>query len=477
MACVLAWVTFLAGGVYPWVWVPAGCATALLALSVRPRFPRDGTRVVDVLVCIIVIAIILQVLPLPGALVRVIDPRAPDVRAALYGQAGSGAFALPLTLVPGHTLAALGIFVSAVLFFWTCRQICDRGGAGRVVRAVAIVGMVASIAAIMQRAHNPELLYGFWRPLDAGARPYGPFVNRNHFATWAVMACPLVFGYLLARVPHRRPAHLFSQRLVDALKQLGSIRIWLVASVSVMTLAVLLSASRSGLIALMCGTIVSLGLRKGNAGTGIRRWTIVQFVLLVLVAAMFANFDTLMDRYDQTMRPVKTGRGRSAIWADAWRMMRDFPVTGTGAGTFGTAITVYQTAEPGYSIGNAHNHYLQVAAEGGLLVGVPAALTIGAFLVLGMRRFREDGSSDYLMRAGAIAGIAAVLVQSVWETGLRMPANAMLLAALAAIATHGPGTRVSRGGGSETGGRSLAVGPRDPSTSSGSSRALSRDDE
>ena len=120
---------------------------------------------------------------------------------------------------------------------------------------------------------------------------------------------------------------------------------------------------------------MSLGLRKGTAGTGVRRWTIVQLVLLVVVAAMFANFDALMDRYDQTMRPVEAGRGRSAIWADARRMIRDFPVTGTGAGTFGTAITVYQTAEPGYSIGNAHNHYLQVAAEGGLLVSVPAALT------------------------------------------------------------------------------------------------------
>ena len=45
----------------------------------------------------------------------------------------------------------------------------------------------------------------------------------------------------------------------------------------------------------------------------------------------------------------------------------------TGAGTFGTAITVYQTAEPGYSIGQAHNHYLQIAAEGGALLSVPAA--------------------------------------------------------------------------------------------------------
>ena len=87
-----------------------------------------------------------------------------------------------------------------------------------------------------------------------------------------------------------------------------------------------------------------------------------------------------MARFDETVQPSEAGRGRTAIWADARRLIRDFPVTGTGAGTFGTAIAVYQTAEPGYSIGNAHNHYLQMAAEGGLLVGAPAALSIGALL-------------------------------------------------------------------------------------------------
>jgi O-antigen ligase len=165
----------------------------------------------------------------------------------------------------------------------------------------------------------------------------------------------------------------------------------------------------------------------------------LQAVLLVLVAVSFANFDTLMDRFDQTLRPVGAGRGRRAVWADALRVIRDFPVTGTGAGTFGTAVVVYQTAEPGYSIGNAHNHYLQLAAEGGLLLGVPAALAIGAFVALFRRRLAQDAGPNYLVRVGAVSGIAAVLLQSFWETGLRMPANAMLLAVLAAIATHAPG--------------------------------------
>src|SRR4029078_5016417 len=145
-------------------------------------------------------------------------------------------------------MEALGIFAAAVLLFWTCRQICEGGGTGRIVRGVAIIGFVASMTAIMQYGGKQQTLYGFWRPRDAGARPYGPFVNRNHFATWAIMACPLIFGYLLARGPAAREGLKISQRVVSAANQLGTMRIWLAASVSVLTLAVLISASRSGLI-------------------------------------------------------------------------------------------------------------------------------------------------------------------------------------------------------------------------------------
>ncbi len=97
-----------------------------------------------------------------------------------------------------------------------------------------------------------------------------------------------------------------------------------------------------------------------------------------------------------------------------------------------------------------------------------------AFFALGARRLKEDASADYLVRAGAVAGIAAVLVQSFWETGLRMPANAMLLAVLAAIATCSAearsGRRVAgvRASGSVRGrgiatddGGSVAASPRD----------------
>jgi O-antigen ligase len=442
VAILLAWVTFPGGGVYPWVWVPAAGGALALAILVRPQILSDENgRGIDVVLILSAIAIVLQLLPLPSSLIHWIDPQAIPLRAALLLPVTP---LLPISILPRDTLAAFGIFAGATVLFWTCRQIGEQGGTGRIVRSIAVIGIVASVAAIVQRVENRELLYGFWRPLDQGARPYGPFVNRNHFATWAIMACPLIFGYLLARAPAALAGQRISQRIVSAAEQVGSIRSWLAAAVCLMTLAVLLSASRSGVLGLICAFAATMWLSSRRGVQQTRRWMMLQAILLLVVVVSFANFDSLQRRFDETLTATARDRGRTAIWRDAMRVIEDFRWTGTGAGTFGAAVVPYQTTEPGYTIGQAHNQYLQIAAEGGFMISVPAVITLVMFLILFRRRLLEAERSDYLIRAGAGAGISGVLVQSFWETGLRMPANAMLFAVLAAIATCTPSIHVSR---------------------------------
>lgn len=440
MAVLLAWTTFPAGGVYPWVWVPAAVGVALLSIMVRPSIARARRgRAFDLVLLASTLVVALQLVPLPASWLRVFDPHAASLRTAVWltGSAAEADSALPISIVPTDTVLGLGVLAAALLLYWTSRTICEQGGAGRIVRAVAIIGLIGSLAALVQRMENPELLYGVWRPFDAGARPYGPFVNRNHFAAWVIMACPLVFGYLLARLPPARPLRL-SQKIADALKELGTMRAWLVAAVCLMVLALLLSTSRSGVIGLACSVAVYAWLSRKRGEARARQWAILQASLLVAVAVLFVNFDALAGRFDDALQQSGEGRGRSAVWADAQKLIKDFPVTGTGIGTFATAIGPYQSAEPGYSIGQAHNHYLQIAAEGGLLVAVPAALAAVMFVALFLSCMSDDKTPNALLRAGAAAGLAGILIQSFWETGLRMPANALLCATAAAIATYTP---------------------------------------
>src|SRR6185503_19565916 len=98
----------------------------------------------------------------------------------------------------------------------------------------------------------------------------------------------------------------------------------------------------------------------------------------------------------------------------------------------------FQTGDKRLHFQEAHNDYLQLAAEGGLLVGIPILVTLGLFVREVRRRFREAPKSGttYYLRVGAVAGLLSIALQSLLEFSLQMPGNAALFTLLAAVALH-----------------------------------------
>jgi O-antigen ligase len=101
---------------------------------------------------------------------------------------------------------------------------------------------------------------------------------------------------------------------------------------------------------------------------------------------------------------------------------------------------VYDTAPTDLHFQEAHNDYLQIAAEGGLLVGIPALAAIACAIGGISRRLATDRSDParYWVRFGATTGLAAVALQSVVEFSLQMPGTAAFFVVLCAIALHDP---------------------------------------
>ena len=94
---LLAWVTFLAGGVYAWVWVPAAGLLLAVALAVRPRVARDQrNRALDITLIVLVLACVAQLVPMPIELIRSIDPSRDRCETALWLAAGPGGARSPL---------------------------------------------------------------------------------------------------------------------------------------------------------------------------------------------------------------------------------------------------------------------------------------------------------------------------------------------------------------------------------------------
>jgi O-antigen ligase len=171
--------------------------------------------------------------------------------------------------------------------------------------------------------------------------------------------------------------------------------------------------------------------RMPRAGMG---WLAAIFASVVAIAATYASWNTLATRVEETLN-VGLG-GRREIWDRTWAMASDFWVTGVGVGAYERAMTVYQKQPHVFYFNHAHNEYLQLLSEGGVMLAVPAAVALAAAAWQIWRRIDGDRTAVFWIRAGAASGLLAAAVQSVWDTGLRMPANAVLFAILAAIALH-----------------------------------------
>jgi O-antigen ligase len=157
---------------------------------------------------------------------------------------------------------------------------------------------------------------------------------------------------------------------------------------------------------------------------------------ILLGALIWAGVDTASGRFWL----MGGSRAQLIAWQDTLDIISDFKWFGTGIGTYGQAMLVYQTSGRPVMFAHAHNEYLQLLAEGGLFVAVPAAVLVGV-VIGGVRRRLTTPTDDpqtYWIRLGAVAGLAGIAAQSLIDFSLQMPGNRVLFVLLLAIALHRP---------------------------------------
>jgi O-antigen ligase len=411
----------------------------LLALA-HPAIGRRPRRLLDWSLLACLLAIGAQLIPLQGSVRERLSPHAFAVDRIV-------ALDPDPAIHPPHAVSvdvestgwALALGAAYLGVFWCARTMFSRGGLRATVRGIAWLGLGLTAFVAIQRATSPALLYWTFRPIDAGASPYGPFVNRNALATWLAMAVPLVIGYAMAR--HESRQGLTNHSIPGT--SIDSTQLWLAAAAILMTGGLLASMSRAGIlgggIGLMTFIVLSRKRLKGEAGVA---WMVAGLAAMIVMASGYANLGGLAMRLRETTEQGEWGR--PAIWRDTWRMASDFRLTGVGVGAFQRAMLAYQQGSRLFFFNHAHNEYLQFLAEGGLLVAVPASIALLSAVVLMARTLGADRTPIFWLRAGAISGVIAVAVQSIWDTGLRMPANGTLFAVIAAIALHEPAPASNR---------------------------------
>jgi O-antigen ligase len=418
LALVLSTVAF--GTVHTWAlmfFAAGACLVVALwaADAWRTRTLRVSRNLMQLALAGLIAVGLVQLLPL-GAGASVAGLTVAPVRA--------------LSLDPYATRFVVVQLASLLVYFAAALVFIDSPARLRLLaRAVTVFGFLLALFALLQHFLNPEQIY--WLRTPAQAQPFGPFINRHHFAACMELTLGLPLGLLIAGAVERerRVLYLFA--------------------VVIMAIALVLTNSRGGVLSLavevmflfIMGGAVRQRKDEADKGTSRVRAALVRaglgtlLVLALLSAALLFGGEQSLSRLVGTVNADDPTSGRAQFWRGTVALVRTHPVIGAGLGAFGVAYTRHDPLNGALRLEQAHNDYLQILADAGLIGGVLALLFVATLFRQGFARL---GAADKFRRGvalGALAACAAVLVHSFFDFPLHITSNALLFLLLAALAT------------------------------------------
>ncbi|MFC1495571.1 O-antigen ligase family protein [Thermodesulfobacteriota bacterium] len=262
--------------------------------------------------------------------------------------------------------------------------------------------------------------FPWWDYGDIRYIPYrlsSTYGNANHLAGYLEMAVPLLLGLFM--LGYRKGTRL------------------LLFYITMLILtALILSLSRSGwtstLIGLIFMSVVLLRSKYFIYKKSVIGGIIGFVVLTLVILASTPVVERIRTLEEASEAPSLAGRAR--VWKGIIKEIKDYPLLGTGPGTFSTVFTQYQPAGQAVRYNYAHNDYLHFISETGVFL---MPIIIWMIIALYRKGFKKIKNPSRLVRGttlGAMAGITALLFHSIVDFNLHIPANAILFTILAVIA-------------------------------------------
>jgi O-antigen ligase len=282
---------------------------------------------------------------------------------------------------------------------------------------VMIFAFGVAIFGILQHLTFNGKLYWF-REMRYGGIPFGPYVNRNHFAGFAELTIPLALIPLILGKVRRERLFIVA---VFAVVQVG---------------ALLLSASRGGIVSFGCQlAVLALWMILQRAkGKQLIVGATVLLVSLAMVSWLGAR--QILQRFSAMQSLEVSNSKRLSMWHGSWHIFLDHPVLGTGLGTLQTVYPRYETLYDGKVVNHSHNDYLEALAETGILGGLFCASFLGVWLLESRRRLFQPPSAFMVsLQLAGFIGCFGFLVHSFVDFNLHIPANALLFFLTAHLAS------------------------------------------
>lgn len=288
-----------------------------------------------------------------------------------------------------------------------------------VVNFVTQRRQLTTIYVCLAAAASVEALLGWYQFLNRSGpegfligerflRAYGTFGQPNPYAGYLVFVLCLLGGPMIAALTHREHGALPA-----------SFKAWALASL-VMLAAVLMSLSRGGLLALLLAFCVMAILATRRALGYLVLALPVLAVFLTLGASQLlpaevtrrvsvvTDYFTLFDAREVILTADNWAIvERMANWQAAWEMFLSKPMLGVGIGNFPLVYPDFALRQWEVPTVHAHNFYLTLLAESGILGMAGYLVFLASFFVFAGRTSAHGApdSRSFISSKGVVIGV------------------------------------------------------------------------
>lgn len=348
--------------------------------------------------------VFIQLVPLPPGLLKTLSPRLPELLPLWTpndaSQATLGTWQT-LSLTPETTRQCLLLLFSGVLLFAvTVQRVRRISDVERILVWLAVSVSLMAVFGIAQfLTSNGKFFWVFQHPYSGTDECVkGAFSNRNHFAQFIALGFGSVLWWVYSDRPGRRTRSVSRHGFHTASPRIPLGNAAKAILVPICALAVLLSFSRGGILALLASGIAALFLLSHLGRLSRRTFAVLAGSgIVVCLGLTIYGYETLSKRFagDNSLASLD---GRSRVWAAACEGFGDHRLFGTGLSSYSSVYPIYLKPEPGDSgvfYTHAENGYVQIAQETGAVGLLLALIALGFYFcwcAVTLRRGSESGS-------------------------------------------------------------------------------------
>lgn len=305
---------------------------------------------------------------------------------------------------------------------------------------VVAMAVFQAVLGLIQFGQGPDSVFrlgNLYYPESA----VGTYASRNHMVGLLYMALPLALVQMLNAISPDRGADDPKARSGGRRQrgkglrstELGRALLYGVFSIAILV-GMIFTRSRTGIVLGVSGLVVTGLMFVPRLGRRALMVTIGIVVVIGLLAVLATGVAPVLERF---AGPDTIENSRWDIFAAAFEGAKVFFPLGVGPSGFPDVFPRFQPLEMSGFVNRAHNDFLELLFEGGLLLIVPAvALVIGflfAWIKL-LRRQARDSFTDLQMVAGL--GVLLMLLHSLVDFNLHIPANMGYFAFLSGVVLH-----------------------------------------